>query len=451
MIYRMFRALGLFLLLCMGASAASAQEPLTIRQAVDQALGQSPQAAIAHAGDQEAKSAATMARTQLLPHLNFTEDISRGDDPVYAFGTRLRQGQFTQADFALDALNHPPSIGNFSTRFSGSWTAFDSFKTQREIHSADLLRASASSSDKAVDQQIVLNVVGAYQSVLYAQREIDVAQHEQETASALLASVDDHVKAGLAVESDRMSAQVNVAARKQELIVAQGDLDLAWAQLREAMGTPDIQASELKPIEPHTFDQLPLEQELATAAKTRPDLTALTQAQSAQASGLRAAKSNFGPVVNTYGNWEEDRGSLGSSGGNNWVVGVQISVDILPIGKRAQLAQQTAAKQKIDAQLSASQQHVRLEVSQAHIHRRTAELSLETAQAALNQSAESLRILKNRYGAGLANITDLLRAEDAERQSQSNYWHAVYRNAMADAELLYATGTLTPVAAEDLQ
>ena len=126
-------------------------------------------------------------------------------------------------------------------------------------------------------------------------------------------------------------------------------------------------------------------------------------------------------------------------------------MDILPIGKRAQLAQQTAAKQKIDAQLSASRQHVRLEVSQAHIHRRTAELSLETAQAALDQSAESLRILKNRYGAGLANITDLLRAEDAERQSQSNYWHAVYGNAMAYAELLYATGTLTPAAAEDLQ
>ena len=49
----------------------------------------------------------------------------------------------------------------------------------------------------------------------------------------------------------------------------------------------------------------------------------------------------------------------------------------------------------------------------------------------MDQSAESLRILKNRYGAGLATITDLLRAEDAERQSQSNYWHAVYGNAMA--------------------
>ena len=61
-------------------------------------------------------------------------------------------------------------------------------------------------------------------------------QHEQETAAALLGTVADHVKAGLAVESDRMSAEVNVAARKQELIAAQGDLELAWAQLRMAMG-----------------------------------------------------------------------------------------------------------------------------------------------------------------------------------------------------------------------
>ncbi len=191
MFSRTYRAACLALLLCTDAAVATvAQEPLTLRQAINQALGQSPEAAMARAGNQEAKSAATLARTQLLPQLNFTEDISRGDDPVYAFGTRLRQRQFTQADFALNALNCPQPIGNFSSRFSGSWTAFDSFKTQREIHRADLFRKSASSSAKAVDQQIVLRVVGAYQSVLYAQREIDVAQHEQETAAALLASVE---------------------------------------------------------------------------------------------------------------------------------------------------------------------------------------------------------------------------------------------------------------------
>ena len=448
---RLYLYMGFLLLYSMGGLAAGAYEPLTLRQAIDQALGQSPEAAIARAGTLDANSAASMARTQLLPQLGFTEDISRGNDPVYSFGTRLRQRQFTQADFALSALNFPQPIGNFSTRFAGQWIAFDSFKTQKEIHRADLFKESASSSARAVDQQIVFHVVGAYQQVLYAQREIAVAQHEQETATALLTSVDQHVKAGLIVESDRMSAQVNVAARKEELIAAQGDVELAWAALREAMGTPDLKVTELKPIEPHTFPQGALQEEMATAAKKRPDLTALGQAQSAQASAVGAAKSDFGPSVKAYGNWEEDRTSFGGSGGNNWVAGVQISVDILPVGKRAQLARETAAKQKIDAQVAATEQHLRLEVSQAHIHLQTGALQLETARAAMDQSAESLRILKNRYSAGLATITDLLRAEDAERQSQSNYWHAIYGNAMAYSELLYATGTLTPDAAEELQ
>jgi len=451
MSYRLYRSLCLLLLFSIGGLAAGAQEPLTLRQAINQALGQSPEAAIAHAGNQDAKAGATIARSALLPQLGFTEDISRGDDPVYVFGSKLRQHRFTQADFDVNALNRPQPIGNFSTRFTGSWMAFDSFKTQKEIHRADLFRQSASSSAKAVDQQIVFRVVGAYQQVLYAQRAVDVAQHEQETAAALLSSVDDHVKAGLAVESDRMSAQVNVAARKQELIAAQGDLELAWASLREAMGAPELKESELKPIEPHTFPQGALEDEIATAVKTRPDLMALGQAQSAQASALSAAKSDFGPRVSAYGNWEEDRASFVGTGGNNWVAGMQISVDILPMGKRAQMARESAAKQKIDAQLAATQQHLRLQVSQAHIHRKTAELSLETARAAMDDSAESLRILKNRYSAGLATITDLLRAEDAERESQSNYWHAVYGNAMAYSELLYATGTLTPDAVEELQ
>jgi outer membrane protein TolC len=115
-----YRVLGLFLLFSMGRLAAGAQEPLTLRQAINQALGQSPEAAIARAGNLDAKSAASMARAQRLPQLGFTEDISRGNDPVYAFGTRLRQRQFTQADFALNARNIPQPIGDFSTRFSDS-------------------------------------------------------------------------------------------------------------------------------------------------------------------------------------------------------------------------------------------------------------------------------------------------------------------------------------------
>ena len=448
---RFYLVVSLALLFGSGSAASIGQQPLTLRQAIDQALGQNPQAAVAAAGEKDAKAAAAQARTQLLPQINFAEDISRGNDPVYVFGSRLRQQQFTQANFALNALNRPQPIGNFATRFSGSWMAFDSFKTQKEIHRADLFKQSASSAATAVDQQIVLRVVQAYQSVLYAQRQVEVAQHEQETAAALLTSVEQRVKAGLAVESDLMSAQVDVAARKEDLIAAQGNLQLAWADLRDAMGVENLPASELKPIEPHTFPLPSLQDALSVAAKKRPDLMALGQARQAQAEAVGAAKSDFGPRISTYGNWEQDRPTFAGTGGNNWVAGVQLSIDILPFGKRDQLERESAAKQKLDAQLAVQRQETRLEISRAHIQMETAALSVDTARAAMAQSAESLRILTNRYKAGLATITDLLRAGDAERQSQSNYWRAVYGNAMAYAGMLYAEGTLTPDAAEDLQ
>src|SRR5205814_4342279 len=140
---------------------------------------------------------------------------------------------------------------------------------------------SAAFSAEAVDQKVVFAVVQAYQGVLYAERQVDIAQHELETAEALLSSVDDHVKAGLAVESDRMSAQVSVAARKQGVIAAQGDRDLAWAQLRLVMGAPELKTSALRPIEQKNFPENDLEQELHTAIKHLQDLAAVSEPQSA--------------------------------------------------------------------------------------------------------------------------------------------------------------------------
>ena len=439
------------LLSCVISAGIRAQEPLTLREAIQIALKQSPDVAAARAGVDEAKANASLARTSYLPQVNFTEDMSRGNDPVYVFGTRLRQQRFTQANFALDALNKPAPIGNFASRISGGWLLFDSLQTQKKIRGAEFMRSSAASSAEGVDQKVVLDVVQEYQGVLYAERRVEIARHEQDTAEALLSSVDDHVKAGLAVESDRMSARVSMAGRKQELIAVQGGLELAWAQLRVAMGVPDLKASPLRSIEPKNFPDTDLEQAVQGALKNRRDLAALTDAQSAQASAESAARMSFGPRVSAYGNWEDDRRSVGGHGGNNWVAGVQIGLDVLPFSKRSQLAKEKAAKARVNAQLNAYAQQVRLQVTQALIQRKTAELSLETARTAIDQATESLRIVKNRYTAGLATITDLLRAEDAEREAQANYWQAVYGNAVAYAQQLFATGTLTADAAEELQ
>ena len=83
---------------------------------------------MANADLKAAEAGVSQARSGLLPHLNFAEDISRGNDPVYVFGTKLRQQRFTASDFALNSLNRPTPVGNFATRFSGPWMLFNWFR-----------------------------------------------------------------------------------------------------------------------------------------------------------------------------------------------------------------------------------------------------------------------------------------------------------------------------------
>jgi outer membrane protein TolC len=456
---------GLWMALLIGAvswtamaqpSQATGQPPqpaaqLTLRQAIDTALGKNPAAALAHAEQNAAQAGVDAARTALLPQLGFAEDISRGNDPVYVFGTRLRQQRFTQQNFALNQLNKPTPIGDFVTRFNGQWMLFDWLGTEKRIRSAKDYQASAASMGEGANQRIVLRVVEAYQSVLYAQRRLTVARHEQATAAALLHDAQTRVKAGLAVDSDVLAAQVNLSEREQETIAAQGDVDNAWAGLEAAMGVTGILRQTLAPIPPRNYPSSPLVQDIDQALKTRPDLKALRQQGAAQRAQVSAARTDFLPQIDAYGNWETDRDTFAGNGGNNWVAGVQLKLDILPLGKRARLLAEKAKQQQIEARQLAGEQAIRLAVEQAWTAHRTAELQVKTARAAMAQAAESLRILRNRYHAGLATMTDLLRAEDAQRRSQNDYWRAVYGNTVAYTQLMYATGGLTPAAAEALQ
>jgi outer membrane protein len=435
------------------APPATHSQTLTLRQAIDRALQQNPQAASARADLQTGKANAALAKTELLPQLQFGEDISRGDDPVFVFGTLLRQQQLTQANFSLNSLNRPTPIGEFATRVTGQWRLFDGWATEDRMHAAQLGVKSAKEMSGAVNQGIVLEVVHAYQEALFAQREVDIAQGEEETAGALVHDAQAHVKAGLAVHSDLLAAQVNLAERQQERIAAEGGQQTAWEELESAMGATDADAPQpkLQPLEARSFPDGMLAEEIAAGLKARPDLQALRHAAMAQQNAVRATKAGYLPQIGAYGNWEMDRQTFAGSGGDNWVAGVQLSLDILPLAKRARLHQEEAAQQKAEAQEQSAEMQIRLAVERAYTGHRTAERMVATASLAMDQSTESLRILRNRYNAGLATMTDLLRAGDAQRQSQNDYWRAVYGNTVSYAALLYATGELTPDTAEILQ
>ena len=439
-----------------GASAGRAQAQsaaaFTLRDAVAMALDKNPDRKIAQSDVAAARIGSRMARTSLLPNLGFSEGVTRGDDPVYVFGTLLRQQQFGQANFALNNLNRPHPVNNLTSRFAGQWVAFDSFRTELEMRKTDLQSRSAQASLSRSDQEIAHHVVASYEGILFAAKYVEVAQHAVDTAKALLDSSKSRVDAGMAVDSDQLVASSNLAERQQERIEAEGNLEIAWAQLERAIGAPiPAEQRHLQDLAEKTFDVRPLGDAVSLALQSRQDRESLKQQLAAQKVGVQSAKSGYGPTISTFGSWETDRASIAGSGGNNWTAGAELRVDLLPAAKRQQVAAAKIALERMEAASTSADDEIRLEVTQAWYAHRSASQKLEVARASVARAEESLRILKDRYESGLATVTELLRVEDAQRQSTANYWQTVFGNTLTYADLQFAMGTLNPANQEDLQ
>src|SRR5581483_12277858 len=126
---------------------------------------------------------------------------TRGNDPVYVFGSRLRQQRFTEADFALNRLNTPNPFGNFSTKFGGAWTLFDSFGSWHGMTRAKLMEEAAGHQLDRADQEIIFRVIQNYNDVRLAAKQVELAAQSAKTAQAIADRSQVRYESGLAVES----------------------------------------------------------------------------------------------------------------------------------------------------------------------------------------------------------------------------------------------------------
>ena len=426
--------------------AVSAQTPITLQDAIAAALEKNP----AHKAAVAERSAATAgvreARAILMPKLSFAESATRGNDPVFVFGTRLRQQRFTAADFALNRLNRPTPIGDFSSRLSGQWTLFDSFQNLQQVRRSKLAEKAAQQQLDRADQELVYRVVEAYYAVLLAQKELQVAEASLKTAEAVEERGRARVASGITVEADLLTAQTQTAVRRQDVIRARNGLALARAALALAAGL-----SADSPIEPtdalaeRTLDKSTMAELEERALAHRLDLQRVQTEQEAQQTNLSAAKAAYGPRVNVFGSWQTDSPSPGWNGGNNWMGGVEVQFDIFDGGaRRARIAREKATADRVAAMRDGLRDRIRLEVRSAWYDLDTARQQVEVSRAAIAQAGESLRINQDRYESGLSTVTELLRAEEAAHRAQTDYWDAVYRVHTGLARLELATGTLGP-------
>ena len=333
--------LALVILGVLAVSLAAAQEspqPLSLSQAVRMALEKNPQRKAAVADTKATTAGVRGSRAALLPNIVFSETATRGNDPVYVFGSRLRQQRFTAADFFLNRLNTPLPFGDFATRFAGNWNLFDSMAIWRRIEQAKAVQEASGHQLERTEQEVVFRVIDAYYGVLLAKRRLEVAEQAMKTAQSLLDTSKGRYDAGLTVESDLLNAEVRMSRRQQDAIEASNGLRLSEASLNVAMGvTPDGRYEPVEALAERNLPSSTVAELEKTAVETRPDLKRIQSEESAQKLSVALAKSSFGPRVNAFASWEADNPTfLAGGGGNNWMGGVELQFDLFTGGaKRA--------------------------------------------------------------------------------------------------------------------
>src|SRR5687767_14208734 len=146
------------LLIALGLAApAAAQTSLTLADAIARARAQNPDAGSSAAAEREAAQRVIQARARYWPRVDVAESWQRGNQPVFVFSSLLAQRQFTAADFALGALNHPDALDNFRSGVTLEQPVFDGV-TRANVTVARIGHEMASATRQVVDHDLAASV-----------------------------------------------------------------------------------------------------------------------------------------------------------------------------------------------------------------------------------------------------------------------------------------------------
>ena len=426
--------------------AASVPQTITLPQAVEVALKNNPTLQAADSYAEAVRHAVAEAKSGYYPRLDFSEGFVRSNNPVFVFGSLLTQRQFTAQDFALGSLNFPLPLDNFRTQFSAAMPIYDAGRTSRGVRDARLDSQGAQRGADRTRQEVIYNVIGAYLNQLLAQESVRVAEASVKSTGEDLVRAKARQSQGQALLSDVLSAQVQLAQAQEELIRAQNDAATAQASLDVAMGLPEDAAEQAQgPLGDVVFDSGTLADRQQRALDLRPDYQQVLIGKEKAGTGAAGARAQFLPTLNIFSSWEQDNETFASHGGNNWAAGATLNFNLFDGGaRRAQLAESHARERQAEALRAQMASGIRLQVRQAYLNLAAARQRVDVSRDAASQAEESLKILRNRYEAGLVTITDLLSAETAHARAQRDYLNAVYDDRIADATLELATGELNP-------
>lgn len=431
---------------------SGAVRSISLDEAIAEALEGNAGLAISRAETDVASAGAKQASSFLWPRIDVASGWTRSNDPVFAFGTKLRQGIFVESDLALDALNNPDPISDWETSASLQWKLLSP-----QVWAG---RSAASNAAEAADwkelrtrEATVLRTEVLYLEAQRADAQTRAAKRAEEAALSARDVFERREAEGFLTRAEVLQAEADYQGAVAGRIEAEHREADAYRQLAVYLGWgPEVTLAltdtlELVAVAAGDPDASSDPDRVRADGATGPfdpalraDLQALAKARDAAAANASRAKLGYLPELDAFAGYAMHGSGLFQDDGNSWIGGVALRWNVFSgLSRSADTRRADAERAIAETRYDASLRAARAEVLEA---RGAVDAAFRAASAAvIGDRAASLGrdLMRMRFDEGLATATDLLAADSRAARARSGAINASAVYMMAEARLRYVT------------
>lgn len=409
-------------------------DELDLEEAIELALRHNPGIGAQEYRAQSARARFRELRGKRLPHLS-----AEGTADTYQHNQRLVPAR-SPGD---------PGAWSDEQATAGLVLELPLFTGGRLINRASAARLLSEASVNRVGrtrEETVFNITSTFYAILEQRQVIDSLRFSLTAVTRQKETIQDRIAAEKGVRVDLLRARVRLADIERRITAEENRLRALHRLLANQLGLETGQRR--LPVKGELRFQ---EAKLAGEVSWRPiyaqrqDYKALKKEVGAAGKSLAAAKGEHWPELNLRaaygGRWaagETVRQPGAPDSENVGNIGLRIEMPLFAGGTiSARTAQARAERNAAQERLRELRLRIRQEVRNARDSIRTDSEQVRTTRASIEEAKEALDIEQTKYDLGKGTIVDVLDAQDALLQAQTNHARAkaAYNTDLARLEL----------------
>ncbi|MFH0854978.1 MAG: TolC family protein [Candidatus Omnitrophota bacterium] len=428
--------------LCLAAEAPSSNI-LTFTEFYRKVLAYYPKLKRESANINLAISRKMLAAASALPRLQGSSSVTFSSDPVFVFGSLLRENAFSQDNFEISKLNNPSPHTSYNLSLEGSVPIFDAFQAISRVRSAKLHIESARFEAEFTKMEAFLVASEAYLRALAIDKLLVTVVKINKDCEEDVLQIEGLSEQGLTLGADFYAAKViygNISQFKNKLTQ---EKQTAHTLMNILMGVDPFMPFEIQgELGGAFYEDKPLQGWFEEAYKYRPDLSAIDKTIQSQDIEVSREKFTSLPKVNAFGQAREDTHRLSSSGGQSYTVGVKAEIDLFDPAhaSRIQASKDTLRKLQYDKEIL--KLTISRDVTNEFSHYKIVEENLPVIRKMLGDAKEAVRLTMPLYQEGRKSIAELLQIRNSYLNVSKEYYTLAIDSSASWTRLLFLTGQL---------